>query len=130
MEKIHWAKLLGWEEEQLEDLRHAAFSYIRQGKYDIAIHFFAALVVINPKSAYDAQTLGALYLQVGDADQACRYLDHALKLDGDHAATLLNLCKARFLQGKTDEGLKLAAMLTEEESSISNVAKALQLAYS
>lgn len=130
MGKIDWCELLGWDEDQLEDIRYAAFAYIRQGKYDVAIPLFAALVVLDSSNAYDAQTLGALHLQLGNADQAVRYLDHALKLEGDHAATLLNLCKARFLQGKRAEGLKLCKMLLKEEGAISNVAEALQLAYS
>lgn len=131
MGKTNWLELLDWDEEQIEDLRHAGYSYIRQGKYEIAISFFGALVILEPDSAYNAQTLGALHLQVGNAEQAIRYLDRALKLEGDHSPTLLNMVKAQFLLGKNDEALQLARILARDSNSaVSNVAKALLLAYS
>ena len=104
---------------------------MRQGKYDIALAFFEALIVLNPESAYDSQTLGALYLQIGEPKKALKWLDHALKIEGDHGPTLLNLCKALFMLGKKEEGLKLANILKNESNiKISNVAKALILAHS
>lgn len=131
MGKIKWLKELGWNEEQMDDLRFTGFSYIRQGKYDIALPFFEALSVLNPDSAYDNQTLGALYLQLDEPKKAIKALDKALKIDGDHAPTLLNLTKALFMLKKIDEALKLAHILKNERSvAISNSAKALILAYS
>jgi len=122
---------LGWDKEQLEDIRNAGYAYIRQGKYEIALSFFKALVVLNPHGSYDLQTLGALYLQTGDAELAVKYLDLALQLDADHSPTLLNLAKAKLMMGKKDEGLKLAKMLEKDpDRSISRTAKALILAHS
>lgn len=130
MSKINWLQSLGWTEEQLEDLRYTGYAYIRQGKYDIAVSFFEALTVLDPESAYDAQTLGALYLQLGNPAKALKYFDKALKIEADHAPTLLNLCKALFMLGKKAEGLKLANILKNEQSpSIANTAKALIMAY-
>ena len=130
MGRINWRESLGWSEEQLEDLRFTGYSYIRQGKYDIALPFFEALVVINQDNAYDVQTLGALYLQLGQAEKAAKSLDKALKIEGDHGPTLLNLTKALFMLGRTNEALKLAEILSREpDSSIANIAKALILAY-
>lgn len=130
MSNIEWVKVLGWTEDQLEDLRFAGYAYIRQGKYDIALPFFEALIVLDPESAYDAQTLGAIYLEMGDPSKAIKALDRALKLDTEHAPTLLNLTKALFMLGKKEEGLKLAEILRREpDSRISNVAEALLLAY-
>jgi len=130
MGRINWLETLGWSEEQLEDLRLAGFAYIRQGKYAIALPIFEALVVFDPESAYDVQTLGALYLQLGQAEKALKYLDRALKLEVDHTPTLLNLTKALFMLGRKHEGLKLAEILSREPNpAISNVAKALLLAY-
>lgn len=130
MSKIDWMKELGWTEEQLEDLRYAGYAYIRQGKYDVALPFFEALVVLNPESAYDAQTLGAIFLQLDQPAKAAKALDKALKLETDHAPTLLNFTKALFMLGKQDEGLKLAHMLkSEPDIRISNAAWALILAY-
>lgn len=130
MVKIDWREKLGWGEEHLEDLRFAGYAYLRQGKYDIAISFFEALAVLDPNSAYDSQTLGALYLQVGKPDKAVKWLDRALKIETDHAPTLLNLCKALFMQGKTEQGLKLAHILKKESNlAIANMARALILAH-
>lgn len=131
MSKIKWREKLGWKDDQLDELRLAGYAYLRQGKYDIAITFFEALAVIDPESAYDAQTLGALYVQLGDIPKALKWLDQALKIDADHAPTLLNLCKVLFMMGKKAEGLKLANILkSERDQNIANVAKALLLAYS
>lgn len=130
MSNIDWMKHLGWTEEQLEDLRYAGYAYIRQGKYDVALPFFEALSVLNPESAYDAQTLGAIYLQLDQPTKAAKALDKALKLEADHAPTLLNFTKALFMLGKRDEALKLANMLKNEpDPRISNAAWALVLAY-
>lgn len=130
MSNIDWLGKLNWNDEQIEDLRLSGYAYIRQGKYDIALAFFEALELLDPKSAYDEQTLGALYLQMGNPAKSLTHFDKALKLEADHAPTLLNLTKALLLLGKTDEGLKLASTLEKEsDPAISNIAKALLLAY-
>lgn len=130
MSRIDWLNKLGWTEEQLEDLRFAGYAYLRQGKYEIAISFFEALTILDPNSSYDAQTLGALYLQLNQPEKALKYLDRALKMEADHAPTLLNLCKAFFMLGKKEEGLKLAHILKNEPNMmISNAAKALIMAH-
>lgn len=131
MSKINWLEKLDWTEEQLEDLRVTGYAYLRQGKYDIALSFFEALNILDSESAYDAQTLGALYLQLGNPAKALKYIDKALKLEGDHTPTLLNLSKALFMLGKKEEGLKLAHVLKDEPNlAISNFARALILAFS
>ncbi|KAF3362194.1 Uncharacterized protein PHSC3_001260 [Chlamydiales bacterium STE3] len=131
MSKINWQRSLGWSEDQLEDLRYAGYAYIRQGKYDIALSFFEALTVLDPSSSYDAQTLGAIYLQMNNPIKALKCFDKALKLEAEHAPTLLNVTKALFMIGKKGEGLKLAHILEREpDREIANVAKALILAYS
>src|SRR5262249_8146421 len=120
----------GWNDDQLEDLRLAGYSYIRQGKYDVALPFFEALVAFDPNSVYDVQTLGALYLQLNYPDKALKTLDRALKLDTDHTPTLLNFTKALFMVGRRQEAMKLAEILSREpDSYISNMAKALLMAY-
>ena len=130
MGRINWKKELGWDEEQIDDLRFTAYAYIRQGKYDIALPIFEALSAIDPENAYDAQTLGALYLQLNNPVKALKSFDKALKIETDHAPTLLNLTKALFMLGRKEEGLKLANILKNEpDAAISNVAKALILAY-
>ncbi|CCB86915.1 putative uncharacterized protein [Parachlamydia acanthamoebae UV-7] len=131
MAKINWVKSLGWTEEQLDDLRFTGYAYLRQGKYDIALAFYEALAALSPNNAYDLQTLGALYLQLNNPVKALKCFDQALKVEADHAPTLLNVAKALFMLGKKEEGLKLAQILQNEPSlTISNTAKALILAYS
>jgi len=130
MSKINWQEQLGWGEDQLDDLRFTAYAYIRQGKYDIAIPFFEALCVLDANSSYDIQTLGALYLQIGDGPKALKCFDKALQFEGEHGPTLLNVAKAFFMMGKKEDGLRLVNILKNEENvSVSNVAKALALAY-
>ena len=131
MAKINWVKSLGWTEEQLDDLRFTGYAYLRQGKYDIALAFYEALASLYPNNSYDLQTLGALYLQLNNPVKALKCFDQALKVEADHAPTLLNVAKALFMLGKKEEGLKLAQILQNEPSlTISNTAKALILAYS
>lgn len=131
MSKINWRKRLDWSEDNLEDLRLAGYAYIRQGKYDIALPFFQTLCLVEHNTAYDAQTLGALYLQLGKPAKAMKFLDRALQLETDHAPTLLNLTKALFMLGKKDEALKLAEILAKEKDiRIANPARALLLAHS
>jgi len=130
MAKKNWCEALGWTGEQIEELRHAGYAYIRQGKYDIAISFFEALNILDPESAYDAQTLGALYVELNQPSKALRFLDKALKLDADHTPTLLNLTKAFFMLGKKDEALRLCGILREDPNpKVSSTAEALLLAY-
>lgn len=131
MSKVNWCEPLGWGEEQIEDLRYIGFAYIRQGKYDIALPIFEALAALDHDSAYDAQTLGALYLQLNQPTKALKLFDRALKLDADHSPTLLNLAKTFFILGKKDEGLRLINILKDDPNPyISNIARALLLAYS
>lgn len=130
MSNINWREKLGWSDEHIEDLRYTGYSYIRQGKYDIALPFFEALGVLDPESAYDAQTLGALYLQINQPEKAIKAIDRALKLEADHGPTLLNLTKAFIMLGRIADAVRLAHILKNEPNpSISNMAKALLLAY-
>lgn len=130
MSRINWLDTLGWSPYHVEELRHAGYSYIREGKYEIALSFFEALVLIDRNSAYDAQTLGALYVQLGVPEKAIKYLDRALQLEADHSPTLLNLSKAFFMSGKQEEGRRLAKVLQADSNPfISGTASALLLAY-
>lgn len=131
MSKVNWCTILGWNEDVLEEFRLAGYAYIRQGKYKIAVNFFEALEVLDPESAYDAQTLGAVYLELGEAEKALKCFDRALKIEGDHTPTLLNLAKTFFILGRKEEGLRLAGILKNEPiPAIANMARALILAHS
>lgn len=130
MSDIEWLDLLGWSENEINDLRFVAYSYIKQGHYKIALKFFEALVVLCPESSYDLQTLGALYLELGDNLTALNFFDRALKQDPENPPTLINRAKALLLLGYHKQGLEQAALLKKHhDGKIANQAEALILAY-
>lgn len=130
MSHINWLDLLGWSEEELEDLRFVGFSYVKQGKYDIALKFFEALSVLSPENEYDLQTIGALYLQTGDNLAALNYLERALRINPTHTTTLLNRAKAFFLLGYKRQGVQQANELKKsEDPDIVSNAEALLTSY-
>ncbi|MGM0439919.1 MAG: tetratricopeptide repeat protein [Chlamydiota bacterium] len=130
-EQVNWTDLLGWGEEQLDDLRVTGYFYIRQGKYDIALSFFKALIVLDPENLYDKQALGALYLQLGKLSKALTLFNKAIKIDPNHLPTLLNKAKALLELGRRVEGIKLAKKLAKKnDEDIASSARALIMAYS
>jgi len=130
MSQVDWLSILGWNKEELEDLRFVGYSYIKQGKYDIATTFFEALVILAPDSVYDLQTLGALYLQKGNHLMALNYIEKALKLDPTNLPTLLNRAKTLFALGYKRQALTQAQSLEKcAQEQIAGQAQALILAY-
>lgn len=130
MSHVEWLSVLGWGSEELEDLRFVGYSYIKQGKYEIALTFFEALVVLDPQSAYDHQTLGALYLQQNNNLMALNYIEQALRLDPNHLPTQLNRTKALFALGYKKQGLLQArALEANPDAEIAHQAQALILAH-
>lgn len=130
MNQADWLSILGWSKEELEDLRFVGYSYIKQGKYDVATTFFEALVILAPESAYDLQTLGALYLQKGNNLMALNYIEKAIKLDPVHLPTLLNRAKALFALGYKRQALSQARGLEKcAQTQIADQAQALIMAY-
>jgi tetratricopeptide (TPR) repeat protein len=131
MSQVDWLSILGWNSEELEDLRFVGYSYVKQGKYDIAATFFEALVILASDSVYDLQTLGAIYLQKGNNLMALNYIEKALKLDATHLPTLLNRTKALFALGYKRQALAQARALEKvPQEQIANQAQALILSYS
>lgn len=129
--RTNWLDVLGWGKDEIEDLRFVGYSYIKQGRYDIATTFFEALVVLSPKSSYDLQTLGALYLQKGNNLMALNYIEQALKVEPQHLPTMLNRTKALFALGYKRQALTTAQSLEKSSDiEIANQATALILAYS
>jgi len=123
---MDWQEFLGWTDDQLEELRFSGFSFLRQGHYPKAITFFKALCILAPKSLYDLQTLGALYLQTGAGTQALHFLTLALELQPTHEPTLINKVKALLMNNQKEEALTLAETLkTSSDTTIRNDALAL-----
>lgn len=130
MSQINWIELLGWKADQVEDIRFAGYSFIKQGQYEHALKFFEVLAILSQENTYDLQTLGGLYLQVGNNLSALNYLERALKIDGKHEPTLLNRAKALFLLGYKRQGLAQASQLEKSSNNqIADQARALTLAY-
>ncbi len=127
---MNWLEILGWGTEELEDLRFVGYCYLKQGKYQLALNFFEALVVLNPQSTYDLQTLGALYLQMGRNLPALTYIERALKIDPSHLPTQLNRAKALFALGYQKQAVAQSKDLqVSAELTIADQASALLLAY-
>ena len=130
MTSINWTELLGWSDEEVNDLRFVGYTYVKEGHYPIAKKFFEALVVMCPDCAYDQQILGAIYLETGDNLQALNYFDKSLKIEPEHAPTLLNRAKALLLLGYQRQGLAQASKLKASGNQrVSGQAEALILSY-
>lgn len=130
MEAQDWCRFFGWGQEQIDGLRQAAYTYVQQGGYEIALSFFEALTVLAPEAAFDLQTLGALHLQLGHSSEALEVLDQALKLDPHDLLTQLNRAKALFMLGYKKQGLLLAQELEKVgDPEISSQASALVLSF-
>lgn len=130
MSEMNWLEVLGWGEEEISDLRTVAYSYIKQGIYDVALTFFDAIAILAPPFPYDLQTIGALHLQIGNGLKALDYLDRALKLEPNHLLTQLNRAKALFMLGYKRQGLAQVLELEKcIEPEIASQASALVLAY-
>ena len=130
MAKVNWREILGWSDDQLEELRLSGFSFLREGHYQKALLFYEALVILDPSSDYDAQTLGALYLHLGEHAKAIPILEQALKLDPTHEPSLLNKAKALLMANRKFEALEIIKQLEKSaDSAISGDAAALIYAY-
>lgn len=130
MSGVNWIEVLDWGSEELEDLRFVGYSYLKQGKYDTALTFFEALVVLDPSNVYDHQTLGGIYLQQGNNLMALNYIERALKLDPNHLPTKLNRAKALFGLGYKRQAMRQAEELSAiDNTEIADQASALLMAY-
>lgn len=130
MAVVNWRAILGWTDEQLEELRFSGFSFLREGHYQKALLFFEALVILDPESIYDTQTLGALYLQMNRVKKSLETLNRALELDPSHEPTQINKVKALLALGNKAEALELAKSLEKSiDPTISQDASALIVAY-
>lgn len=130
MSQINWMEILGWHEEEINDLRFVAYSYIKQGVYDVALTFFDALCILVPPTAYDLQTIGALHLQLGNGLKALDFIDRALKIEPEHLATQMNRAKALFMLGYKKQALSQVEELEKSiDPTIATQAAALVLAY-
>lgn len=130
MARVNWREILGWSDDQLDELRISGFAFLREGQYQKALLFFEALILLDPKSAYDHQTLGALYLQMNQNDKALRTLNRALEIDPSNEPALLNKAKALLALNQKNEAIPLIHTLEKSgDMTIANDALALVAAY-
>lgn len=131
MAVVNWQEILGWTVDQLEEIRFAGYSFLKEGRYEKALVFFKALVAIDPKSVYDIQILGALYLQIGDGKMALQLFDQALALDPTHEPTLLNKVKTQLTLGQKKEAMEsLSGLQKSKNLAVAKDAEALYITYS
>ena len=127
----NWLEKLGLGENELEDLRILAYSYIRQGHYKTALKIYRGLVILSNKAPEDLETLGALLLQIGEPKEAIDPLEKVLKIHKDHLKTRLNYAKALLLSGYRQRGVQECIELMRcKDPVVSLDAEALKLAYS
>ena len=127
---MEWLDYLGWNDMQLTELRSVAYSYVKQGKYAIALKFFEALNILSTEDAYDLQMLGAIHLQMGHNLDALNFIDQALKKSPNHLPTLLNRAKSLFALGYKKQAVAQAkSLLLVDEKDIAQKADALLLSY-
>lgn len=93
--------------DDLRHIRYIASSYVPEGAYHKAITIFEGLNALE-ENVFDLQSLGALYLEVGDNEKALLCLEKALALDPKHEISALNKVKALMLGDKKKEALKAA----------------------
>jgi len=127
---MDWLEILGWDQEEIDDLRSAGYSYIQQGVYDVAMKYYEALTILTPSNSFDTGTMGALFLQMGNGLQALDYIDRSLKIEPENPEVRLNRAKALFMLGYRRQGLLQAMELEKcEDEHIASQAAALVLAY-
>jgi len=127
---MNWLDYFGWNDLQLTELRSVSYTYVKQGKYDIALKFFEALIILSNEDVYDLQMLGAIHLQLGNHLDALNYIDQALKKDPGHLPTLLNRAKTLFALGYKKQAIaQTKALLITGEREIVQKADALLLSY-
>jgi len=131
MDDLAWMDILGLNTSQIDDIRYVGYSYLKQGKYDIALKFFEALAVLTKNNPYDLRTIGALHLQKGDNLSALNYLERSIQLEPTHSGAQLNRVKALFALGYKRQALQGAqSLIGNPDPIIANHAQALIASYS
>ncbi|OGN59745.1 MAG: hypothetical protein A3F40_03960 [Chlamydiae bacterium RIFCSPHIGHO2_12_FULL_27_8] len=128
---MDWKGFLNLSDETIDDVRIVGYCYVRQGCFDIALDYFKALIIIDPKNIYDLQTLGSIYLEKGKYLEALKFLDKSLKINPQNDMALLNKARALFAIGYRREGLEAANILQKKNNvKVASQAQALIKAYS
>lgn len=126
----NWKEYLKLTDQQIIEIRMAGYSYLRQGHYEKALHFFRALTTLTPDYIYDWQTLGAILLEMGDYNAALEILENALQMDRDHLQTRFNHATTLLMLGyKKPAHSELLRLLACDDNRIASKAEALLIAH-
>jgi tetratricopeptide (TPR) repeat protein len=121
--------ILGWKKDDLSNLQFIGFSYIKQGKFDIAKTLFEALEVLDPEDAYNLNTLGGLYIETKEPYKALNVLEKALMLDPQNENSQYNRIQALLSLGFRKQALEACLFLSQGKDPIlKSKAEALLLA--
>ncbi|SCA59108.1 hypothetical protein AB751O23_DI_00030 [Chlamydiales bacterium SCGC AB-751-O23] len=127
---INWQEVLGWGKDQVDDIKFFAFSYLKQGKYEIALKLFLGLKVLVPEDSYVIKTLGSLYLVTNQPEIALEYLNRSTEIEPKNSRVKLNIVQALLDSGQREEAIKKAKSLVKvREKAIAGKAKALIMAW-
>ena len=110
--------VLGWGELELNNLQFIGFSYIKQGKYDIAKTLFEALEVLDATNPYNLHTLGAIYVETKEPYKALNVLEKALKLDPQNELSKFNKIQALLSLGFKKQALEVCQELSGGKDQI------------
>ena len=121
--------VLGWGQTELSNLQFIGFSYIKQGKYDIAKTLFEALEVLDATNPYNLHTLGAIYVETNEPYKALNVLEKALKLDPKNEISQLNKIQALISLGFKKQALEASQELARgQDPLLRSKAEAILLA--
>lgn len=127
---VDWMEMLGWTKDQVQEVRHAGFQFFQDGRFETARIFFEGLAALETDSAYDAQLLSAIYLELDDNEKALLWADRALAKEAGHLPTMLNRAKALLMLQRRGEALPLLEKLAKSaDTDLGKDAEALLLAY-
>lgn len=128
---MKWLEMLNWNENQVDDLKFFGFSYLKQGKYDVALEVFLGLKVLVPHDSYVLKTLGALYLELKQPEKALPILEEASLLEPSNEFVAINRVQSLIDLGRTQEAMQSAKLLTKNKNKkVADRAKALIMAWS
>lgn len=120
--------ILGWNDKDMRSLELVAYSYIKQGKFDIAQKILEGLEVLEPANLYILQTLGAVYLELKNPYKALDTLEKALKLDPSSEVSKFNRIQALISLGFKKQALQeCQLMLDAQNKTLKDKAAALLL---
>lgn len=123
--------ILGWKLDDLDNLRFIGFSYIKQGKYEIAKVLFEALEVLEPENPYNLHTLGGIYIETNEPYKALNALEKALTLDPNHEISQFNKIQALLSLGFKKQALETCDLLIRgKDPLLKSKAEAMLLAES